>query len=61
MLRVHWISDFCHPRWEVELIQAGEVVDLFTPLGLEESTVRFALRRLAKAGNARPTHHQLAT
>ena len=61
VLRVHWISDFCHPRWEVELIQAGEVVDLFTPLGLEESTVRFALRRLAKAGNARPSHHQLAT
>jgi hypothetical protein len=61
VLHVHWVSDFCHPRWEVELVRADEVVDLFSPIGLETATVRSALRRLAKNGNPRPNHHQLAT
>jgi hypothetical protein len=36
-------------------------VDLFAPFGLELGTVRATLRRLAAAGNARPTHHQVAS
>jgi len=60
VLRVHWISDFCHPRWEVQLTRAEEVVDLFSPFGLEESTVRQVLRRMAKAGKPRPNHHEVA-
>lgn len=60
VLHVHWISDFCHPRWEVNVVRAEEVVDLFTPIGLSVETARFALRRLAKEGNARPSHHQVA-
>jgi hypothetical protein len=61
VLNVHWISDFCHPRWEVELVRADEVADLFSPVGLEVGTVQAAIKKLAQTGNPRPTHHQVAT
>ncbi|MCP9784045.1 hypothetical protein KBY83_12095 [Cyanobium sp. WKJ7-Wakatipu] len=61
VLNVHWISDFCHPRWEVEIVRADEVVDLFSPVGLEVGTVQAVIKRLARGGNPRPTHHQVAT
>ena len=60
-LRVHWVSDFCHPRWEVDLVKADAVVDVFTPVGVEVKTVRATVKKLKADGFAKPTHHQVAT
>jgi len=60
-LRVHWVSDFCHPRWEVDLVKADAVVDVFTPVGVEAKTVRATVKKLKADGFAKPTHHQVAT
>lgn len=59
-LRVHWVSDFCHPRWEVDLRHADQVVDVFTPVGLTPDTVEKVLFQLKKQNVTSPTHHRVA-
>lgn len=61
ILRVHWVSDFCHPRWEVTLKHADEVVDVYTPVGLTVETVEDTLRQLKSQNVSNPTHHRVAS
>ena len=60
VLQVHWVSDFCHPRWEVQLRHADEVTDVFTPVGLTVDTVTKTLAILEKQNIKSPTHHRVA-
>lgn len=60
-LQVHWVSDFCHPRWEVELKHADEVTDVFGAVGLTVDTVNKILFQLEQQNVKSPTHHRVAS